>query len=224
MSSGGAPGCGSEAAQAPDDVVRVLRRLQERYPEAGTRLHFEDRFQLLVAVVLSAQSTDVQVNRVTRRLFSLYRRPQDFAALEPAQLEPLVKGCGLYRAKARAIVGLSRALLERHGGQVPDSFEELLRLPGVGRKTANVMLSVGFDRPGLGVDTHVLRVSRRLGWHRCQGANAAEMALKALVPREWWSRAHHLLIAHGRAVCLARRPRCQGCPVRSDCPSATEQG
>lgn len=198
-------------------TVRVLKKLSERYPHAGTRLKFSSLFELLVAVILSAQSTDEQVNRVTRGLFQHYRTPEEFARLEPQELEPLIRGCGLYRSKARNLVQTARILVNDYQGQVPPEMETLLRLPGVGRKTANVVLSVGFGQPGLGVDTHVFRVSNRLGWHECRRPGDAEKVLKSLIPPVWWAQAHHLLIAHGREACRALRPRCEQCVVAGDC-------
>lgn len=198
-------------------AAAILDLLQQEYPDAGTMLDFGDTFQLLVAVVLSAQSTDAQVNRVTGELFSRYRTPEDFAVAVPEELEAAIRGVGLYRTKARNLRQLSRLLLEHHQGQVPDDFGELLKLPGIGRKTANVMMSVGFNMPGLGVDTHVHRVSNRLGLAEEKTADKTEMALKAVIPRRRWSQAHHLLIFHGRRVCTARNPKCPLCVLNRLC-------
>ncbi len=196
---------------------KILDILQETYPEAGTRLSFQSPFQLLVAVVLSAQSTDEQVNQVTAKLFSKYSTPQEMAALSLEELQEFIRGVGLFRNKARHIKALSEMLLERYGGEVPRRFEELIKLPGVGRKSANVVLAVGFGMPGLGVDTHVHRVSNRLGLVDAKQTHQTEAALKAQIPRKRWGQAHHLLISHGRAVCKARSPQCSSCLLESIC-------
>lgn len=198
-------------------AAQVLDLLQQQYPDAGTMLEFGDTFQLLVAVILSAQSTDAQVNRVTRELFERYTTPQQFAALSLEEIEASIHGVGLYRGKARSIQAISRILLDSYGGQVPGDFAALLELPGIGRKTANVMMSVGFHQPGLGVDTHVHRVSNRLGLVREKVPDKTELALKAIIPAPRWSQAHHLLIFHGRRVCQARKPQCPVCVLYQLC-------
>jgi endonuclease-3 len=197
---------------------KILDILQDAYPQAGTRLNFQSPFQLLVAVVLSAQSTDEQVNQVTKRLFSQYSTPQGMAYLPMEELQELIKGVGLFRNKARHIKALSEILIEKYGGEVPHTFEELIELPGVGRKSANVVMAVGFGLPGLGVDTHVHRVSNRLGLVDAKQPHQTEAGLKAQIPRQRWGQAHHLLISHGRAVCKARSPQCSFCPLESMCP------
>jgi len=203
--------CPKELAQ------EIIRRLQLEYPEAGTMLRFTTPFELLVAVVLSAQSTDAQVNRVTAELFESYRTPEDFAQVDLRVLEELIHGVGLNKGKAKHIKSLSGILLEKYRGEVPADFDSLLELPGVGRKTANVMLSVGFDQPGLGVDTHVQRVSNRLGLVKETNPDKTEKALKAIIPIDHWSKAHHLFIFHGRKVCLARKPDCAQCILEDIC-------
>ena len=175
-------------------AAQILDLLQQEFPNAGTMLEFGDTFQLLVAVILSAQSTDVQVNRVTGQLFSRYKTPRDFAEADLEELEEAIRGVGLYRTKASNIQKMAHILLEKYQGQVPDDFDELMKLPGIGRKTANVMMSVGFGQPGLGVDTHVHRVSNRLGLVEEKTPDKTELALKAIIPRRRWSQAHHLLI------------------------------
>jgi len=196
----------------------ILERLQREYPDAGTMLRFSTPFELLVAVVLSAQSTDMQVNRVTDKLFAKYNTPEQIAPLDLAELEEYIRGVGLYKGKARNIQKLSRILLSRFAGEVPADFEALMELPGVGRKTANVMMSVGFNQPGLGVDTHVQRVSNRLGLAKETNPDKTEKALKAIIPVDQWSKAHHLFIFHGRKVCTARKPDCTGCVLENICP------
>ena len=196
---------------------RCLDRLEIEYPQAGTRLNYENRFQLLAAVILSAQTTDNQVNNVTPSLFALYPDPATMAAAELADLERAIRGVGLYKNKARFLQGMSRMICEQHNGEVPGVYEDLLALPGVGSKSANVVLAVGFDLPGLGVDTHVHRVANRLGLTDTKQPQQTEKALKELIPPGRWSRAHHLLINHGRQICKARKPACGECFLQGDC-------
>ncbi len=204
-------------SHSKDLAEEIIRRLQLEYPEAGTMLRFSTPFELLVAVVLSAQSTDAQVNRVTAELFKNYRTPEDFAQTDLVVLEELIHGVGLNKSKAKHIKGLSGILLEKYRGEVPADFNALLELPGVGRKTANVMMSVGFDQPGLGVDTHVQRVSNRLGLVKETNPEKTEKGLKAIIPINHWSKAHHLFIFHGREVCRARKPDCIHCVLEDIC-------
>ena len=198
-------------------ILKIIKLLQEAYPDAGPMLKFSSRFELLVAVVLSAQSTDEQVNRVTAQLFASYKTPADFAAMDINELEERIKGVGLYKNKAKNIKNFSIILLEKYAGEVPEDFDSLLNLPGVGRKSANVVLSVAFNLPGLGVDTHVQRVSNRIGIVSEKTPDKTEKALKAIIPRERWSISHHLLIFHGRQVCKARKPDCQHCCIAAFC-------
>ena len=198
----------------------ILQRLQHEYPDAGTMLQFSTPFELLVAVVLSAQSTDAQVNRVTGNLFARYNTPAQFARMDQQELEECIHGVGLYKGKARSIKKLSGILLTRFEGEVPAAFEDLLELPGVGRKTPNVMMSVGFDQPGLGVDTHVQRVSNRLGLVKETNPDKTEKVLKGIIPIDYWSKAHHLFIFHGRKVCTARKPQCTQCVLKDVCMKA----
>lgn len=191
--------------------------LISEYPEADTMLKYNTTFELLVAVILSAQSTDAQVNRVTGELFKKYNSPLEFAALGQPELEQLIKGAGLYRNKAKNIKAMAEKIIKEFNGQVPDNFDDLLTLPGVGRKTANVMLAVGFNQAGLGVDTHVHRVANRLGLATSKNPDQTERQLKELIPRELWSKTHHLLIWHGRRICKARNPGCAKCILNSQC-------
>jgi len=198
-------------------AAEILERLQMDYPDAGTMLKYANTFELLVAVVLSAQSTDAQVNKVTADLFARYNTPEQLAAIEIGELEGLIRGVGLYKNKARSIKHLSQVLLDKFEGKVPGDLGSLLELPGVGRKTANVMLSVGFALPGLGIDTHVQRVSKRLGLTDEKNPDKIEKALKDIIPISQWSRAHHLFIFHGRKICTARKPKCSQCNIEKDC-------
>ncbi|MDD4801854.1 MAG: endonuclease III [Syntrophomonas sp.] len=198
-------------------VLHILQLLQKEYPDAGVRLKWTSYFELLVAVVLSAQSTDAQVNRVTGEMFKKYNRPEEFAALELSELEELIRGVGLYKGKARNIKKMANILLEQYEGQVPSDFNALLGLPGVGRKTANVMLAVAFQQPGLGVDTHVQRVTNRIGLVNTKNPVQTEQELKATIPIDLWSQSHHLFIFHGRKTCMARKPNCNECVLKDCC-------
>ena len=199
-------------------IKQILDLLMQEYPEAGTMLEFNSRFELLVAVILSAQTTDAQVNRVTAGLFQRHTTPQEFADLDLESLEELVKAVGLYKSKAKNIQAMSKKLIQEYGGEVPAEMDELIKLPGVGRKTANVVLAVGFGLPGLGVDTHVHRVANRLGLVSSKNPDETEKELKALIPQEMWSKSHHLFIWHGRRVCKARTPQCGQCVLDPLCP------
>jgi len=195
----------------------VLALLQQEYPQAGTQLNYHDLFQLLVAVILSAQCTDQQVNRVTPALFARYPDACAMAGADILDLEEMIKSVGLYHSKARNLKNMARMLVDKYQGQVPDTFEQLLELPGVGRKTANVVIAVGFDGPGLGVDTHVHRVANRLGLVDSRDRNGTEKKLKEIISPEQWNKAHHLLIWHGRQVCKARKPDCSRCVLQEYC-------
>lgn len=199
---------------------RVDRLLAQRYPDAGCELAFTTPFELLVATVLSAQTTDVRVNQVTPALFARYPDAAALAGADRVELEAAIRATGFFRAKARSLLGLAQALVERHGGAVPPRMADLVRLPGVGRKTANVVLGNAFGVPGLPVDTHVGRVSRRLGLTTEEDPVAVEHALGALLPRSAWVMASHRLVVHGRRTCHARRPACGACPLAGLCPSA----
>lgn len=201
----------------------TFAKLRALYPDAHCELDFKTPFQLLVAVVLSAQTTDVLVNKITPHLFALYPDARSLAGADPAVLARMLaeRGMGMFNQKAKNIVGLARLLMERHGGEVPRGMSELLELPGVGRKTANVVLGEVWGAPdGVVVDTHVQRLSQRLGWTRNTMPEQIERDLCALFPREDWPMLAHLLIFHGRRVCFARKPACGGCGVSADCPSA----
>lgn len=200
-----------------DTISLVLDALENTYTDATCALNFGSPFELLISTILSAQCTDRQVNIVTETLFKRFSKPEDFAQLSPEELEPHIKSCGFYITKARNIVLTSRALLEKHGGEVPRTMEELTALPGVGRKTANVVLSNAFGEDAIAVDTHVFRVSNRIGLVKAKTPEDAEKQLRENLPRETWSRAHHWIIWHGRQICHARKPECAHCPVLPWC-------
>ena len=197
----------------------VARRLAKGYPQAHCSLDFASPFQLLIATILSAQCTDKRVNATTGDLFGRWPTAAALAAASQAEVEAVIRSTGFFRAKAKNIRGCCEALMERHGGEVPRTLEELVRLPGVGRKTANVVLGSGFGVPsGVVVDTHVGRISRRLGLTRHADAVKAERDLIAAIPKSHWIAFSHRLIEHGRTVCTARRPRCENCPLADLCP------
>ncbi|GEL93937.1 endonuclease III [Cellulomonas composti] len=198
---------------------RVDRLLAQRYPDARCELDFRNPFELLVATVLSAQTTDVRVNATTPTLFERWPGPAQLAAADPDELEDVLRPTGFFRAKARAVMGLSQAIVERYDGRVPNRLADLVTLPGVGRKTANVVLGNAFGVPGITADTHVLRLSRRLGYTTSDDPLVVERELGALLERRDWTMACHRLIFHGRRTCHARRAACGACPVARLCPS-----
>jgi len=199
---------------------RIDRALAVRYPDAHCELDFTSPFELLVATVLSAQTTDVRVNLTTPVLFARYPDAAALAAANPEELEEILRPTGFFRAKAKSVMGLSRELVERFGGEVPGRMKDLVTLPGVGRKTANVVLGNAFGVPGITTDTHVMRLSKRLGYTQSDDPLVVEKELDALIPRKDWTMASHRLIFHGRRTCFARKPACGACPVASMCPSA----
>ena len=199
---------------------RINRVLAETYPDARCELDFDDPLQLLVATILSAQCTDVRVNQVTPALFRRYPEAADYAAADPAELESLIMPTGFYRNKAASIIGAADRICTRHDGQVPRRMRELVELPGVGRKTANVVLGNAFGVPGITVDTHVGRLSLRFGWTASKDPVVVERDLSGLFPRSEWTMLSHRLIFHGRRCCTARKPACSRCPVARWCPSA----
>ena len=194
-------------------AAQVMEALRGLYPEARPELQFRNPYETLIATILSAQCTDKRVNQVTARLFPQYPDAFAMAKLEPQELEPLIRECGLYHNKARNIVSASRALVEQYDGQVPSTRKELMALPGVGQKTAGVVLLAAFGDDQIPVDTHVFRVSRRIGLADANTPEKVEAQLKALLDREIWSFGHHLIIWHGRRCCHARKPECGRCPL-----------
>jgi len=204
---------------------QLVAVLQATYPDAHCALNFTTPLELLIATILSAQCTDVRVNSVTPRLFQKYRTAADYVAAAPEELAKDIQSTGFYRQKAHTIQRCCAVLLQQHNGAVPDTMAALVQLPGVGRKTANVVLGNAFHRPhGIAVDTHVQRLAQRLGLTTEHTPDKIEQALVALVPRKAWTLFSHLLISHGRAICKARVPQCGACPVHHLCPSAPREG
>jgi endonuclease-3 len=199
---------------------RIINALRRHYPDVRPDLIYRSKYQLAVAVVLSAQTTDRQVNSVTGDLFRAYPDFESLARAPVARVRQIIRSTGFYRNKSKNIIELSRAVMELHGGRLPRTREELVRLPGIGRKSANVILSMGFDVPALAVDTHIIRIANRLAYADSRNPLAVEQALTSFIPERQWKLAHLLLIRHGRAVCRARRPLCGECPVNSCCESS----
>ena len=197
---------------------KILDALQRAYPDAKIALDFQTPLQLLVATILSAQCTDERVNMVTPGLFKTYRTAQALAKAKPAKLEQEIRSTGFFRSKARSLLGMAQGLVERHGGEVPREREALIELPGVGLKTANVVLGNAFGVDALAVDTHVFRVSQRLGLAKSEDPNEIHDQLVAILPKGRLTQGTHLLITHGRRTCVARKPACPVCPVRALCP------
>jgi len=198
-------------------VAEIMAILYALHPEAECELHHQSDFQLLVATVLSAQTTDVAVNKVTPALFERYPTPYDLSLAETGDVENLIRKIGLYKTKARNIVALSKILVEEYEGVVSDDIKTLMKLPGVGQKTANVVVSNAFGIPAIAVDTHVFRVANRLGITNATDVKHTEIELQKKLPREEWIQAHHTFIFHGRYICDARRPMCEACPLTDRC-------
>jgi endonuclease III len=203
---------------------RLSRGLAKLYPDAHCALHHENALQLLVATILSAQCTDTRVNLVTPALFARYPDAQAFADADPRELETAIQSTGFFRNKAKNIQACCKILIEKHGGKVPGTMEELVPLPGVGRKTANVILGNAFGVPGITVDTHVRRLSNRMGLTRHQDPIKIERDLMEIIPEKDWTMFSHRMIFHGRQVCFARKPNCAGCLLAKDCPKIGVDG
>lgn len=202
-------------------VREVIARLHAAYPDARIMLEFRDPWQLLVATILSAQATDRSVNKVTAQLFKKYPTVEDYASADPAEFEQDIHATGFFRNKTKSVMGAAAMVLADFDGKVPDTMEELTKLPGVARKTANIVLANGFGKiEGIAVDTHVFRVSRRLGWSSEKDPNKVERDLLALIPQDEWYAMNYLLIEHGRAICKAPKARCGECMLADLCPSA----
>jgi endonuclease-3 len=209
------------ATQQKARARKIFARLKREYPDATCALQHRSALELVVATILSAQCTDARVNMVTPHLFAKYRTAADYAAADPRVLEKEIQSTGFFRNKTKSIIGMAQALVERHGGEVPQTMEELTALPGVGRKTANVILGTWFRKnEGIVVDTHVHRLSRLLGLARQDDPVKIEQELMQIVPRDDWTWFSHTLIQHGRGVCIARRPRCADCVLNRLCPSS----
>ena len=199
-------------------AVKILDILQKEYPEARVTLEFKDPLQLLIATILAAQCTDERVNLVTKNLFKKYRQASDYARADLKTLEGEVRSTGFFRNKAKSIVGCGQALVQKFNEQVPRTLEELTTLPGVGRKTANIILGNAFGRQAIAVDTHVKRVTHRLGWAKSDDPDKIEFELMEVIPQDRWTLVCHQIVFHGRRVCMAKNPQCPTCPVAKFCP------
>lgn len=206
-------------AERKRQAMAIYRILSKRYPNVNCELNFKNPLQLIVATVLSAQCTDKRVNSVTPALFKRYRTAKDFAAADLKELQTLIKSTGFYRAKAKSIKGLATQIVKEHGGKVPEQLDELVKLPGVGRKTANVVLGHAFGVPGITVDTHFGRLSRRFGWTEETDPVKVEFEVMKLIPQREWTNLSQRMIWHGRRICHSRRPACGACPLAKLCPS-----
>jgi len=211
-----------DKAEVAERVKKIWSILNEMYPEAKTALKFKNPLELLIATILSAQCTDVRVNMVTKNLFRKYKSAKDWAKADKKQIESDIKSTGFYRNKAISIKSSCTEIVERFGGKVPDTMDELTAFPGVGRKTANVVLGNAFGKPAIACDTHVIRLSRRLGLSENTDAVKLEFDLAEIVPRKSWTLFSHLLIFHGRNICKARKPNCEICPISKYCPAANK--
>ena len=199
------------------EITQMLDALRDRYPEAGCALVHQNTYQLLISVVLSAQTTDKSVNKVTGELFAKYPSPADLAEADQQDVIDIIKTIGMYKTKSRNIIALAGELVEKHGGQVPEDYDELVKLPGVGRKTAHVVLAVGFGHQRIAVDTHVFRLANRIGLVKEKDVLKTELGLMKVLPEDRWTEAHHSLIFHGRNCCTARNPKCGECPINGLC-------
>ena len=199
-------------------ISKILSSFSEMYPNAKTELNYDNPFQLLIATILAAQCTDKRVNKVTERLFKKYKGPEDFTIVSQEELENDIKECGLFRNKSKNIIGTSKMILTNHDGKVPATFEDLIKLPGVGRKTANVILANAFATPAFAVDTHVYRLAHRIGLSDKKDVLGVEKDLMEQIPKNLWIKAHHWLILHGRNLCKARKPMCSICFIEQWCP------
>lgn len=203
--------------KSSEEIKEILDLLEIQYPDAECELHYTTPFELLVATILSAQCTDVRVNKVTDEMFKVYNTPKQFAELSEEEIGEMIKTCGLYKSKAKKIKMTSEILYNDYNSEVPDSLEELVKFPGVGRKTAGVVLSNAFGHPAIPVDTHVFRTVNRIGIVETSTPEKTEFALMEVLPKERWSKAHHLFIFLGRRMCKARKPECTDCPIKKHC-------
>lgn len=198
-------------------VKDVLKILSELYPDAKSELNYTNPFELLISTILAAQCTDKRVNMITKKIYKEYKTPYDFLQLSEEELGDMIRSCGFYRNKSKNILGTCRILVDEYNGKVPNEREELMKLPGVGRKTANVVLSNAFGKNAIAVDTHVFRVSNRIGLANSDNVDETEKDLMKNIKEKYWSDAHHWLIFHGRRICKARRPKCEICPLNKYC-------
>ncbi|HLG21643.1 MAG TPA: endonuclease III [Candidatus Manganitrophaceae bacterium] len=212
-----------EGKQEAARVAEILRRLEKQFPNAETELAHENPFQLLAATILSAQCTDARVNEVTPKLFRKYPAPGDLMKADRETLESIIRSTGFYKSKSNSLIGCSKELVERFGGVVPQTLDELVTLPGVGRKTANVILGSAFGKPAVIVDTHVRRVANRLKLTRSDDPDRIEEDLSRLIPVEKWTAGSHRILLHGRYICVARNPHCLECPLFDLCPAEKEK-
>lgn len=201
------------------NIEYILDLLDKEYPNAKCELIHKNAFELLIATILSAQCTDIRVNLVTEKLFKKFNTPKDFAYIKEEDLHIYIKSCGLYKNKGKMIIETSKILIDDYNGEVPNVLEELIKLPGVGRKTANVVLSNAFNIPAIAVDTHVFRVVNRIGITNSKNPQETEFELMKIIPINEWSKAHHLFIFHGRYTCKSKKPRCEDCCIRNECES-----
>lgn len=199
------------------NINKILDTLEDTYPDAHCELNYTTPFELLVATILSAQCTDIRVNKVTEDVFKKYNTAEAFSKLPIKEIENEIKSCGLYKSKAEKIKQTSKKICDLYNGEVPNELDKLIELPGVGRKTANVVLSNAFGMDAIAVDTHVFRVANRIGIVKTTTPEKTEFELMDVIPRKRWSHSHHLLIFHGRRICKARKPECEICPIRNDC-------
>lgn len=197
--------------------ARIIKNLKKFYGNPDTELRFVNTYELAISVILSAQTTDTQVNAVTPVLFKRYPDFKSLSAAKSTEVESIIHSTGFYKNKTKNIINLAKKVIEKYGGELPDTLEELIALPGIGRKSANVILAVGFNKPALAVDTHILRISNRVGYSQSDDPYKAEMALTSFIPVSDWKKAHMLLIKHGRTICKARNPGCGECPITSLC-------
>lgn len=200
-----------------EKITSIIDIFEEKYPDPESALNYNSEFELLIATILSAQTTDKQVNKVTSKLFNKYNTPEDFASLKPEELEQEIKSIGLYKNKSKYIVKTAKKLIDDYKGIVPDTRKELIELPGVGRKTANVVLSCAFTKDAFPVDTHVFRLANRIGLVKADKVRKVEEGLMEVIPKKYWSQMHHWLIFHGREVCKAQNPKCNKCKIKKFC-------
>lgn len=200
------------------DIVEIIEKLKQTYPEATCSLDFTTPFELGIAVMLSAQCTDERVNKITKILFKKYNKPEDYVNLTLEQIEEIIKPCGFYKNKAKNVLGYAKLVLEKYDGNLPKTMEELVQLPGIGRKSANVIMLEAFNNPqGIAVDTHAKRIANRIGLSKEKEPSKIEQDLIKIIPKNYFKDVNHLLVWHGRNICNARNPKCQECPIKNHC-------